>query len=86
MFESAQKVQKLKVLLLKRINTVCWNYCEFSLKVVLLQYDCVMKVLEDIVAGTSFSSMHRAIGRGLFESFEKKQIMATALIFPVKFS
>ena len=49
MFESAQKVQKLKVLLLKRINTVCWNSCEFSLKVVLLQYDCVMKVLEDIV-------------------------------------
>ena len=81
MFESVQKVQNLKVLSLKRVNTVRWNSREYSLKVFLLRYDCVKKVLEDVVAETSFSQMQRATAEGLLESFEKKQILATAYLF-----
>ena len=50
MFESIQKDQQLKVLALKRINTVRWHSREFSLKVFLSRYDCVMKVLGEVAA------------------------------------
>ena len=82
MFESVQKEENLKVLTLKRVNTVRWNSREYSLKVFLLRYDCVKKVLGDVVLeATSFSSMQRATAKGLLESFEKEQIMATAYLF-----
>ena len=82
MFESVQKEENVKVLTLKGVNTVRWNSREYSLKVFLLRYDCVKKVLGDVVLeATSFSSIQRATAKGLLESFEKEQIMATAYLF-----
>jgi hypothetical protein len=60
MFETTQKDQKLKVLSLKRINTVRWSSREFSLKVFLSRYDCVIKVLGEVSAESSFSTNQRA--------------------------
>ena len=81
MFETTRKDQKLKVLSLKRINTVRWSSCEFSLKVFLSRYDCVIKVLGEVSAESSFSTNQRATAEGILASFQTKQIIATAFLF-----
>ena len=44
LFETAQLEENLKVLSLKRLNTVRWNSREFCLKVLLSRYECILSV------------------------------------------
>ena len=80
-FEDIQKDERLKVLTLKRVNTVRWHSREFCLKVFLERYSCIIQVLENVVTGTSFDENQRLTAEGLLTSFQLKQIVATAYLF-----
>ncbi|CAB4036170.1 zinc finger MYM-type 1-like [Paramuricea clavata] len=48
LFEAVQLEENLKVLSLKRLNTVRWHSRELCLKVLLPRYDCILSVLETV--------------------------------------
>ena len=81
LFEDIQKDERLKVLTLKRVNTVRWYSLEFCLKVFLERYSCIIQVLENVVTGTSFDENQRLTAEVLLTSFQLKQIVATACLF-----
>ena len=81
LFEDTQKDERLKVLTLKRVNTVRWHSREFCLKVFLERYNYIIQVLENVVTSTSFDENQRLIAEGLLTSFLSKQILATACLF-----
>ena len=81
LFEDIQKDERLKVLTLKRANTVRWHSREFCLKVFFERYNCIIQVLENVVTGTSFDENQRLTAEGLLTSFQSKQILATACLF-----
>ena len=85
MFESVQKEENLKVLTLKRVNTVGWNSREYSLKVFLLRYDCVKKFLEtSFLKQLHFHQCREQLPKA-FLSRSKKSKSWQLLIFSVEF-
>ena len=81
MFEKRQKEKGLKILSLKRINTVRWNAREFCLRTFVDRYSAVNDVLEEISTNTSIKSETRSIAEGLLDTFKTKQFLATAYLF-----
>ena len=71
----------MKVLSIKRLNTVRWNSRERCLTVFCSRYDLIMDVLQEIQNNPSFKDNKRARANGLHQSFQSKEIVATACIF-----
>ena len=81
LFETAQLEENLKVLSLKRLNTVRWNSREFCLKVLLSRYECILSVLETVSSDISFEGNPRNTAAGLLTQLQTKQFLATAYLF-----
>ena len=86
LFEHDQKDNGVKVLSLKRINTVCWSSCEHSLHVFLSRIDSIGRVLTKVATNVTLDSNQRDTANGLIDAFKKKEIIATALLFREIFS
>lgn len=81
LFEAVQREDNLKVLSLKRLNTVRWHSREFCLKVLLSRYDCILSVLETVAFDAAFEGNPRKTGAGLLTTIQTKQFLATAYLF-----
>ncbi len=79
-FEAVQLEDNLKVLSLKRHNTVRWHSREFCLKVFLSRYDCILSVLETVASDVSFDGNPQKTSAGLTQ-IQTKQFLATAYLF-----
>ena len=80
LFEAVQLENNLKILSLKRLNTVRWHSREFCLKVLLSRYDCILSVLETVALETSFDRNQRNMSAGLLTQIQTKQFLATAYL------
>ena len=81
LFEAVELEDNLKVLSLKRLNTVRWHSREFGLKVFLSRYDCILSVLETVALDVSFDGNPRKTSAGLLTQIQTKQFLATAYLF-----
>ena len=85
-FETDQRSHNLTVMSLKRINTVRWSSRERSLRVFLQRFQSIQRALTQIASDTSFENNQRDVANGLLETFNKKDILATACLFREIFS
>ncbi len=81
LFDAVQLEDNLKVLSLKRRNTVRWHSHEFCLKVFLWRYDCILSVLETVASDVSFDGNSQKTSAGLLTQIQTKQFLATAYLF-----
>ena len=81
LFETVQREENLKVLSLKRLNTVRWNSRESCLKVLLSRYDCILSVLDTVALDFSIDGNPRKTSAGLLTQIQTKQFLATAYLF-----
>ena len=58
LFETVQREENLKVLSLKRLNTVRWHSRESCLKVLLSRYDCILSVLDTVALDFSIDELN----------------------------
>ncbi|CAB4028589.1 zinc finger MYM-type 1-like, partial [Paramuricea clavata] len=81
LFEAVQLEENLKVLSLKRLNTVRWHSRELCLKVLLSRYDCILSVLETVALDSLIDGNPRKMSIGLLKQIQRKQFLATAYLF-----
>ncbi|CAB3981529.1 Hypothetical predicted protein [Paramuricea clavata] len=81
LFEAVQLEENLKVLSLKRLNTVRWHSRELCLKVLLSRYDCILSVLETVALDSLIDGNPRKTSIGLLKQIQTKQFLATAYLF-----
>ena len=81
LFEAVQRKENLKVLSLKRLNTVRCHSCELCLKVLFSCYDCILSVLDTIALDFSIDGNPRKTSAGLLRQLQTKQVLATAYLF-----
>ena len=81
LFEAVQLEENLKVLSLKRLNTVRWHSRELCLKVLLSRYDCILSVLETVALDSLIDGNPRKTSIGLLRQIQTKQFLATAYLF-----
>ncbi|CAB4001481.1 H(+) Cl(-) exchange transporter 3 [Paramuricea clavata] len=81
LFEAVQLEENLKVLSLKRLNTVLWHSRELCLKVLLSRYDCILSVLETVALDSLIDGNPRKTSIGLLKQIQTKQFLATAYLF-----
>ena len=81
LFETVQREENLKVLSLKRLNTVRWHSRESCLKVLLSRYDCILSVLDTVALDFSIDGNPRKTSAGLLTQIQTKQFLATAYLF-----
>ncbi|CAB4035356.1 zinc finger MYM-type 1-like, partial [Paramuricea clavata] len=74
-----QLEENLKVLSLKRLNTVRWH--SRDLKVLLSRYDCILSVLETVALDSLIDGNPRKTSIGLLKQIQTKQFLATAYLF-----
>ena len=74
LFETVQGEENLKVLSLKRLNTVrCWHSRESCLKVLLSRYDCILSVLDTVALNFSIAGNPRKTSAGLLTQIQTKR-------------
>ena len=81
LFESAQEDESLKLISVKRLNTVRWSARVFGLNTFFARFEYTAKVLKKFAADPSFEERQRLIAEGLLASFQSRQITATACLF-----
>ena len=81
LFETVQREENLKVLSLKRLNTIRWHSRKSCLKVLLSRYDCILSVLDTVALDFSFDGNPRKTSAGLLTQIQTKQFLATAYLF-----
>ena len=81
LFETVQREENLKVLSLKRLNTVRWRSRESCLKVLLSRYDCILSVLDTVALDFSIDGNPRKTSAGLLTQIQTKKFLATAYLF-----
>ncbi|CAB4011234.1 zinc finger MYM-type 1-like [Paramuricea clavata] len=83
LFEAVQLEENLKVLSLKRLNTVRWHSLELCLKVLLSRYDCILSILETVALDSLIDGTHekRTLAYCRQKQIQTKQFLATAYLF-----
>ena len=74
LFEAVQLEENLKVLSLKRLNTVRWHSHELCLKVLLSRYDCILSVLETVALDSLIDGNPRKTSIGLLNQIQNKAV------------
>ena len=81
LFEAVQHKENLKVLSLKRLNTVHWHSHELCLRVLLSCYDCILSVLDTVALDFSIDGNPGKTSAGLLTQLQTKQVLATVYLF-----